>query len=626
MAAWQDESGGRPLREEAGRHGTVRVPGGLATLCGAAVVIAGLSLAREVLVPLVLASLFAFVLAPVARVLQRRLRVPRALSVVVTSLLAVAILVGIGLAVSGQVVQLAENLPRYQMAVRAKLEALRLGEMLEAAENLTQGVTGLTAGHESAPAGSATTAPAPAAPAAKAAGAPLDAVLGVAEQVLAPLASAGLVLVFVIFVLLYREDLRDRLIRLAGARDLHRTTVALNDAASRLSRFFLAQVALNAGFGLLIGLGLWLAGLPNPALWGALAGLMRFVPFIGSFIAVVPPLLLALAVDPGWSLAITVLALFLVAEPLAGQVFEPLLYGHSTGLSPIAIIVAATFWAFLWGPVGLLLATPLTVCLVVLGRHVERLKFLEVMLGDRPPLRPDESFYQRALEGDADLLVTEARRSLRPGGPEEGRPLIAWCDTVALRGLALAQADWSREVLDSDQAERIRSQVTMVLDELAELARTRSAETSLAEAWREEGTVLCIAGQGPFDATAAAVMALVLRAEGFGASALPNAALEAAQIETLLDPARTRLCLLSVLEGGSSATSVRYFLRRLQRHLPEARLAIGLWEAAPDSAMLAALRGEAAGEVMVTSAGEALALAQALTERPAQEAAPAGPA
>jgi len=262
----------------------------------------------------------------------------------------------------------------------------------------------------------------------------------------------------------------------------------------------------------------------------------------------------------------------------------------------------------------------------VLGRHVERLEFLDVMLGDRPPLRPDESFYQRALEGDADLLVTEARRSLRPGGPEEGRPLIAWCDTVALRGLALAQADWSREVLDSDQAERIRSQVTMVLDELAELARTRSAETSLAEAWREEGTVLCIAGQGPFDATAAAVMALVLRAEGFGASALPNAALEAAQIETLLDPARTRLCLLSVLEGGSSATSVRYFLRRLQRHLPEARLAIGLWEAAPDSAMLAALRGEAAGEVMVTSAGEALALAQALTERPAQEAAPAGPA
>ena len=625
MAAWQDESGRRPLREEAGRQGAVRVPGGLATLCGAAVVIAGLSLAREVLVPLVLASLFAFVLAPVARLLQRRLRVPRALSVVVTSLLAVAILAGIGLAVSGQVVQLAGNLPRYQTAVRAKLEALRLGEMLEAAENLTQGVTGLTAGHADAPAGGAVPAPAPA-PAAKGTGAPLDAVLGVAEQVLAPLATAGLVLVFVIFVLLYREDLRDRLIRLAGARDLHRTTVALNDAASRLSRFFLAQVALNAGFGLLIGVGLWLAGLPNPALWGALAGLMRFVPFIGSFIAVVPPLLLALAVDPGWSLAITVLALFLVAEPLAGQVFEPLLYGHSTGLSPIAIIVAATFWAFLWGPVGLLLATPLTVCLVVLGRHVERLEFLDVMLGDRPPLRPDESFYQRALEGDADLLVTEARRSLRPGGPEEGRPLVSWCDTVALRGLALAQADWSREVLDGDQAERIRSQVTMVLDELAELARTRAAEANLPEAWREEGTVLCIAGQGPFDATAAAVMALVLRAEGFGALALPNAALEAAQIETLLDPARTRLCLLSVLEGGSSATSVRYFLRRLQRHLPEARLAIGLWEAAPDSAMLAALRGEAAGEVMVTSAGEALALAQAVTERPAQEAAPAGPA
>ncbi|MBL6456401.1 AI-2E family transporter [Belnapia sp. T6] len=617
MAAWQDEDGMRPRRAEGGRRDTGRGPGGLATLCGAAVVIAGLSLAREVLVPLVLAGLFAFVLAPVARLLQRRLRVPRALSVVVTSLLAVALIVGIGLAVSGQVVQLAANLPRYQAAVRAKVESLRLGEMLAAAENLAQGVTGMTTGHGGAPAGAA--APAPAA---TGTGAPLDAVLGVAEQVLAPLATAGLVVVFVIFVLLYREDLRDRLIRLAGARDLHRTTVALNDAANRLSRFFLAQVALNAGFGLVIGLGLWLTGLPNPALWGALAGLMRFVPFIGSFIAVVPPLLLALAVDPGWSLALTVLALFLVTEPLAGQVFEPLLYGHSTGLSPIAIIVAATFWAFLWGPVGLLLATPLTVCLVVLGRHVERLEFLDVMLGDRPPLRPDQSFYQRALEGDADLLVTEARRHLKAEAEGEGRPLVAWCDTVALRGLALAQADWSREVLDGDQVERIRSQVEMVLDELAAQAAARPGSESLPDSWRAEGAVLCIAGQGPFDAAAAGVLALILRAEGFGARALPNAALEAAQIETVLDPARIRLCLLSVLEGGSSATSVRYFLRRLHRHLPEARMAIGLWEAASDSPMLAALRGEAAGEVIVTSAGEALALVGAAAERPAQEAAP----
>jgi hypothetical protein len=252
---------------------------------------------------------------------------------------------------------------------------------------------------------------------------------------------------------------------------------------------------------------------------------------------------------------------------------------------------------------------------------VERLEFLDVMLGDRPPLRPEESFYQRALEGDADLLVTEARRRLRAEKAGEGRPLVAWCDAVALRGLALAQADWSREVLDGSRVERIRGQMEMVLDELAEeAAPAAEAGAALLEAWRAEGAVLCIAGQGPFDAAAAGMAALVLRAEGFGARAEPNATLEAARIEAALDPARVRFCLLSVVEGGSSATSVRYFLRRLRRHLPEARLAIGLWEAAPDSAMLAALRGEATGEAIVTSSGEALALVQAAAEAPARPA------
>jgi hypothetical protein len=435
-------------------------------------------------------------------------------------------------------------------------------------------------------------------------------VLGVAEPLLAPLATAGLVVVFVIFILLYREDLRDRLIRLAGARDLHRTLVAMNDAAYRLSRFFLAQVALNAGFGLFIMGGLWLLGLPNPVLWGILAGLMRFVPFIGTFIAVAPPALLALAVDPGWSMALWVLGLFVLSEPVMGQVFEPLLYGRSTGLSPIAVIVSATFWAFLWGPIGLLLATPLTVCLVVLGRHVERLEFLAVMLGDRPPLAPEESFYQHALERDADGLVAQARRWLR----ESDASLAAYVDEVALRGLALAQADWTREVLDPERMGSVRRQVEVLLDDLAEDADPVEAAAALPEAWRDEGAVLCIAGQGPFDEAAAAMAAQVLRALGFGAEAAPNAVLEAARIEQALDPARIRLCCLSVLEEGSSAASVRYFLRRLRRRLPEARMAIALWHAAPGSPMLSALRAEAPAEAIVTSVGELVALCQTAVE------------
>jgi hypothetical protein len=370
-----------------------------------------------------------------------------------------------------------------------------------------------------------------------------------------------------------------------------------------------------------ISIGLWAIGIPNPLLWGMVAGLMRFVPFVGTFIAVVPPVLLALAVDPGWSLALWVLGLFLVSEPLMGQVFEPLLYGASTGLSPLSVILAATFWAFLWGPIGLLLATPLTVCLVVLGRHVERLEFLDVMLGDQPSLRPEETFYQRALEGDADGLVAQARRHLR-----ETPSLAAWCDEVALRGLGLAQADWAREVLEPERAEDIRRQMEVLLDDLAEAPPPDAGGAAAAEEvpadWRAEGAILCVAGQGPFDEPAAAAAALVLRGAGLGAAAAPNAALEAARLERL-DPARTRLCLLSVLEEGSSAASVRYFLRRLRRCLPEARVVVGLWHAAADSPMLAALRAEGVGETIVTTVGEALALCQATAASPPPETAEA---
>jgi hypothetical protein len=307
-------------------------------------------------------------------------------------------------------------------------------------------------------------------------------------------------------------------------------------------------------------------------------------------------------------------------------VFEPLLYGASTGLSPLSVILSATFWAFLWGPIGLLLATPLTVCLVVLGRHVERLSFLEVMLGDSPSLRPDEGFYQRALLDDADGLVTQARQHLK-----ETPSLAAWCDEVALGGLTLAQADWSREVLEPERAEAIGRLVALLLDEVAETAVSgpaAAAPTVLPDpAWAKPGAVLCVAGQGPFDEPAAAMAALVLRLQaGLGAEAAPNAALEAARIEAL-DPAVTRICLLSVLEGGSSAASVRYFLRRLRRRLPEARVVIGLWHVAPDSPMLAALRAEGISEVIVTTVGEALALCQAeQASAAAAGAAPAEPA
>jgi hypothetical protein len=236
----------------------------------------------------------------------------------------------------------------------------------------------------------------------------------------------GIVVVVAIFVLLQKEDLRDRLIRLFGATDLHKTTVAMDDAARRLSKYFLTQLAINTSFGILIGIGLYFIGLPNPLLWGILSGLLRFVPYIGAFISAALPLALAMAVDPGWSMVIWTGGLYVGGEVLVSQAIEPVLYGHSTGLSPFAVIVAAIFWSWMWGPIGLILSMPLTLSVVVLGRYVERLAFLDILLGDRPALTPIESFYQRILAGDEDEALDHAELLLKE------RSLSSYYDEVIL--------------------------------------------------------------------------------------------------------------------------------------------------------------------------------------------------
>ena len=629
--------GGFPVPTQAERpHGglssTTMTPLPVLSALGiAAFAVAALYLGRELLAPMVFAVLLAFVLAPVVRGLQR-LYLGRVGSVFIAVALALALMLGIGFAVSHQAAQLAPNLPAYRAAILVQLDRLRLGPTLESILDLAEGPSGIgsvamTAGRPGDADGLAAAAARPAAArpldSRSAAGggrtepSPLALLRRVAELLLAPVAVVGLVVVFVVLILLYREDLRDRLIRLAGARDLHRTMTVMNDTAWRLSRYFLAQVVMNTGYGVVIAGALWLLGLPSALLWGILAGLMRFVPFIGTPVAVVPPVLLALAVYPDASPAVAVLSLFLIGSMLMGQVLEPLAYGHSTGLSPPAIILATSFWAFLWGPVGLLLSTPLTVCLVVLGRHVDGLRFLDIMFGDRSPLRPEEVFYRAALAGDEAALVRQARRHL----DRDGATLAAWCDEVVLRGLAIAQADWSREVLQAEQADDIRRHVEAVLSGLDPAAGDRAGPAPAPDGWQDDGVVLCIAGQGPFDRLAAAAAALVLRSHGYGARAEPNSLLETAGLDRL-DARRTRFGLLSVLPGGSSASSVRYLMRRLQRALPEARTAIALWHADPDDALLQALRSEGGAGTIVGSTGEALALCQSAARAPVLAASP----
>jgi predicted PurR-regulated permease PerM len=571
-----------------------------APLVAAAIVVTALYLGRDLLVPLALAVILAFVLAPLVRLL-RRLGLGEVPAALLALLAAVGVLGGLFTVVLRQLAALAASLADYAGNLRDKLAELRIAELLSGAEDAVAALREMVGARPPRTLPTVATEES----------SPLEMLASFAGPVLAPLATTGLVLVFALFILLYREDLRNRLIRLAGVRDLHRTVGALDDAAYRLSRLFLAQLSLNAAFGAAMAALLWLIGLPGAPLWGILAGLMRFVPFVGTPVAVIPPVLVAMAADPGWAMALSVLGLFAVGEATMGQVFEPLVFGRSAGLSPVSVIVAATFWTFMWGPIGLLLATPLTVGLVVLGRHVPRLEFLDVMLGDRPPLRPEESFYQRALESDADALVLQARAALRQGGS-----LTAWHDEVALRGVALAEADWSREVLEPERLGAIRQQVETLLDELSETPPAPQA-ARLPEAWRADGAVLCIAGRGRLDDLSAAIAAQGLRHEGFGATPLPTGALEGAP-DPRLDPARVRLCCLSVLEEGSSAAAVRYFLRRVARRLPGVPVIVALWHAPAGSATLAELRQEkGAAAVIATSLGEVAAFCQANADQPA---------
>lgn len=592
---------------------------GLQLLNASAVVVAALYLGRELLVPMVLAVLLAFVLAPLVSLL-RRARLGGAASVLLAVALAFAVIGGIGVVVGQQGASLATQLPKYQATIQDKVRRFSVGsEVVERLVGSAQRV--LTGEVEATTATTVTAVPAPAAAAAAEKPTALVVVRTVLAPLLGPLATAGVVVVFLIFVLLYREDLRDRLVALVGRRDLHRTILALNDAARRLSGYFLVQLGLNAGFGVYVTGAFWLAGLPNPLLWGILAGTMRFIPFIGAAISIVPPLLLALAVAPGWGLALVVLAIILGGDLVMSQVIEPLTFGHSTGLSPVAIILSAAFWAFMWGPIGLLLATPLTVCLVVLGRYVTPLHFMHVMLSDASPLEPRETFYQRALEGNGTDLLRHARaEAVRTGLPD-------YLDRVALAGLSLAQGDLTRDALAFDRLEGIHTQIGWLLQRLGQDAPVasgpgtgpRDAVAAVPPGWAEPGAVLCIPGRGQLDDLAATMAVQMLERRGFGAALLPNAALSAK--ETDGTGADVRLCCVSAMEQGSSADSIRFFLRRIQRRMPGAAIVVCLWHAEAGSETLAALRAEGGEEFIVLSLGELLALVPVLASRE-QTAAP----
>jgi predicted PurR-regulated permease PerM len=569
------------------------------TLTTVLAVVAILYFAKEVLLPLAIAVLLTFALAPISSRL-RRLGLPRVLAVIATVVMAFVLLILFGLVVAGQVAEVAQNVTAYQGNIIAKIRALQeSGTDNAIIRRLTAVVerVGRELNETQAGAAGAQTASSPREPILVeifAPSRPIETLARLIGPLIGPIASFGLIIVVVIFMLLEREELRDRFIRLVGYGDLHRTTEALQEAGRRVGQYLLMQLVVNCAYGIPLSLGLWWVGIPNAALWGMLAIVLRFVPYIGSVISTVLPLFLAFAVDPGWSLLLWVAAIFLILELTSNNVIEPWLYGSRTGLSPVAIIVSAIFWAWLWGPVGLVLSTPLTVCLAVLGRYVPQFEFLEVLFGREPVLDPKERLYQRFLAGDPDEATDLAEEIL------EEQYLVDYYGDVAIPALMLAETDMRRGVLTADQMEKIAETADKLIANLEDIAleeeqeepdesgealdRTKPAPEKANAASDEDlpggagKTVLCVGGRSALDDASASMLAQVLQIQGAEGATVRHSDASARRIRELhqIGPDAVVICFLN----PDSARYASILIRRFKRLFPSARVGVVIWPAA----------------------------------------------
>ena len=570
-------------------------------------IVAVLYFAKEVLIPLALAILFSFLLGPVARRLERLgiWRVPSALMVAAAFF---AIFAAICWVTAHQVMDLAGKLPGYQDNIQHKLQDLRgSGGAIKTAAAVLANIERKSEAPAATPGVAAAAVPALLAipPAAEAEKPPLPVRIvdppATAPQflrdmfgsLLTPLGTALVVIVFTIFMLIQREDLRDRLLHLTGPERLPITTQAVDEAGQRVSRYLLMQVAVNVTFGAGIALGLFFIGVPAPALWGILAASLRFVPYVGVWISAAGPLALATgAFASSWPVAET-LGLFVALELVTGNAVEPWLYGASTGLSPVAIIVAATFWTWLWGGVGLLLSTPLTVCIVVLGRYVPQLEFLHTLLGDEPVLPQDARLYQRLLAADQEEISQLVDEYLTE------HPVAEFYDSVLIPTLNLTQTDAQLGNLGADRQEFILQTTRTLVDELrerpaeeltpraaAEAATAAAAETAAqpvpparatpAQAQDLPLRVLILPVKSAADELAGDMLAHLLTLGGIGSKALSHKALANEALDAFAGCEADIVCLSLV--RPFAVMQARYLAKRMRARYPQLKILIGLWD------------------------------------------------
>ena len=569
-----------------------------------AFVVCGLFFGRELLVPLALAALLTFMLAPLVTRLQRRLG--RVVSVLLVVAMIFAATGAVGWVLTRQAVDLANQLPNYKENIRTKLRSIQVptegpfSKLSKTMEDLKKDLPGNGNGESQLKTDAAKADEAPKATPVEVVSSKdqrLEFLQGVLVPVLGPLGTAALVLLLLIFMLLQREDLRNRLIRLIGQGRISATSQAMDDAASRVSRYLLMQLVVNVSYGIPVAIGLYFIGVPNAILWGALSTVLRFIPYLGPWIAAAFPILLSLAVSPDWMAPLLTIGLFIVLELFSNNVMEPWLYGSSTGVTPMALIVAALVWTWLWGPVGLVLATPLTVCLVVMGRRIPKLAFLSILLSDEDPLTPAEDCYHRLHrvgEQDEMELVDTYLKS---------NPLSALFDSVLIPVVAAAETDHRLGLLETDQLEHIEQGLNEILVEL----ELQQDTASLPESAPGDATVFrvcCVPAKAYRDQLAGDMLVQLLHQTGYNALSATAKKSSAEQVAWVRDANPEVVCISAV--APTTILHARYLCAKLRRSFPELKIIVGLWGNSEKAAEAAQVLSDSGADEVVTTVAEAI--------------------
>ena len=547
-----------------------------------ALIVAMLYLAREVLVPITFSALLVFLLTP-AVVRLTRWGFPKPLAIIASVGLIFTVLAAIGWLVSDQVIRLGKELPRYEHNLREKIARLRqphtpaaLSELAAMVEKLSKEISAPRP-ERSEPKAGALAEPKPMPVEVRTANlSPLAVARDIVTPLLSPIGTAGIVILFVIMMLFQREDLRDRFINLVSAGHINLATAAVDDASARITRYLWMQVLVNTLYGVPVGLGLYFIGVPNALLWGLLAGLLRFIPYVGPWIAAAFPILLTIAIDPGWTKLLYVVALFVVMELLSNNIIEVVLYGASTGISNIALLVAAVFWTWLWGIGGLVLSTPLTVCLLVMGMHVPGLRGLGMLLGSDPPLEPAAQFYQRMLSMESEDMVDLASKFVAEHSLEE------FYESVFIPALILAEEDRHR----GDLAEARQAFIFQASRDLIEELERRD-ETAGAKEHKGAGKespppslpavplVVGIPARDTADELVALMLAHLLRRRR-RAVAVFSLGSDFANAAACIERHTINVAFVSALPPSATATA-RQMCRRLKARHPDLALVVGIW-------------------------------------------------